>query len=90
MTQSLRARCGLATRALSTRARQKKPDWVGKSAWKVELGPLTYYFAVGKAALPAAVSAAPQASPPAQSGRPLDWWYDEGAGALYTLVVDAR
>ena len=72
----------------AARSRQKKPAWVDKSAWKMELGPLTYYFAVGKAAFGAATAA-----PPAQgsgNGRALDWWFDESAGALYTLVVEAR
>jgi hypothetical protein len=88
------------------RARQQRPAWAAKSAWKLELGPLTYYLAVGKApadsagtagaAGPAGASSgaapAPAAKNPAPpvSGRPLDWWYDEASGALYTLVVDAR
>lgn len=71
------------------RARQPRPQWVDKTTWKVELGPVTYYFAVGRAAFHAA--AAPgTGAPAASSGRPLDWWYDEAAGAFYTLVVDAR
>src|SRR5919199_2316363 len=70
------------------RARQPKPQWASRSAWKMELGPVTYYFAVGKAGFPSSVSAA--ADRPASSGRPLDWWYDEVAGILYTLVVEAR
>src|SRR5947207_8318485 len=56
-----------------TRARQSKPAWAGKSAWKMELGPLTYYFAVGKASATAASATAPKA----QTGRAIDWWYDE-------------
>jgi hypothetical protein len=71
------------------RARQPRPQWVSRSAWKMELGPLTYYFAVGKASFPASVSVTPQDAPPA-AGRPLDWWYDELAGIFYTLVVEAR
>ena len=67
------------------RARQKKPAWVSRGAWKMELGPLTYYFAVGKAGFGSVA-----AGPPPGSGRPLDWWYDPDGGALYTLVVDAR
>ena len=51
----------------------------------MELGPLTYYFAVGKAGFGSVA-----AGPPPGSGRPLDWWYDPDGGALYTLVVDAR
>ncbi len=70
------------------RARQPKPAWVAKGAWKMEFAPLTYYFAVGKAAFGAAQ--APSKAPPATSGRALDWWYDPDAGVLYTLVVDAR
>jgi hypothetical protein len=71
------------------RARQPRPQWVSRSAWKMELGPITYYFAVGKAGFPASLAAGPQDSPPA-AGRPLDWWYDELAGSFYTLVVEAR
>lgn len=72
----------------AARSRQKRPAWVDKSAWKLELGPLTYYFAVGKAAFG---SGAPAASTSASGGgRALDWWFDESAGALYTLVVEAR
>jgi hypothetical protein len=71
------------------RARQARPQWVSRSAWKMELGPITYYFAVGKAGLHAAASA-PAPTAPATAGRPLDWWYDDAAGAFYTLVVDAR
>lgn len=70
------------------RARQPRPQWVSRSAWKMELGPVTYYFAVGKASFQA-LSAERQDSP-AGPGRPLDWWYDELAGTLYTLVVEAR
>jgi len=44
---------------------------------------------VGKAGLHAGASA-PAPTPPATAGRPLDWWYDDAAGAFYTLVVDAR
>ncbi len=54
----------------------------------MELGPVTYYFAVGKAAFPSSVNNAP--ARPAGTGRPLDWWYDDMAGTLYTLVVEAR
>ena len=70
------------------RARQPRPQWVSRSAWKMELGPVTYYFAVGKAAFPSSVNNAPPR--PAGAGRPLDWWYDDMAGTLYTLVVEAR
>src|SRR6266478_6734902 len=73
-----------------SRARQPRPQWISRSAWKMELGPITYYFAVGKAGVHAAASApAPAVSAPT-AGRPLDWWYDDAAGAFYTLVVDAR
>ena len=71
----------------AARSRQPKPAWVAKSAWKMELGPITYYFAVGKAAFGSG-KGAPQKT--AISGRAIDWWYDADAGALYTLVVDAR
>ena len=71
-----------------SRARQAKPAWASKSAWKMEFAPLTYYFAVGKAGFGAA--AAPSKQPAATQGRALDWWYDSDAGVLYTLVVDAR
>src|SRR5436853_2060853 len=67
-----------------SRSRQPRPQWASRSAWKMDLGPITYYFAVGKAAFPASVSVTPQDSPPA-AGRPLDWWYDELAGIFYTL-----
>jgi hypothetical protein len=70
------------------RARQKKPQWAAKSAWKMELGPISYYFAVGKASSATATTTATATAP--QTGRPLDWWYDEFAGVFYTLVVDAR
>ena len=74
-----------------TRARQARPQWVSRSAWKMELGPVTYYFAVGKAGFTPAVAADQNATassnPP---GRPLDWWYDDVPGLFYTLVVDAR
>ena len=70
------------------RARQPRPQWVSRSAWKMELGPVTYYFAVGKAGFPSSVGAAPDRS--ASAGRPLDWWYDDAAAILYTLVVEAR
>jgi hypothetical protein len=76
-----------------SRARQQRPQWVARSAWKMELGPITYYFAVGKAAFVASAdgTAAGGGSVPAPgTGRPLDWWYDEPAGTFYTLVVDAR
>lgn len=75
------------------RSRQPRPQWVGKTTWKVELGPVTYYFGVGKSALPSAAPAAAATGSPAPAptaGRPLDWWYDDAAGAFYTLVVDAR
>ena len=77
------------------RSRQPRPQWVGKTTWKVELGPVTYYFGVGKSAVPAAAPAAAgtgpvSPSPAATAGRPLDWWYDDAAGVFYTLVVDAR
>src|SRR3954469_24543757 len=72
------------------RARQPRPQWVDKTAWKVELGPVTYYFAVGRAAFHGAAVTSKAPAPAASSGRPLDWWYDDAAGALYTLVVDAR
>ena len=72
------------------RARQARPQWVSRSAWKMELGPIIYYFAVGKAGLHVAASAPAPAAPAPTSGRPLDWWYDEAAGTFYTLVVDAR
>ena len=57
----------------------------------MELGPVTYYFAVGKAGFPRA-SAAPgsDAAPVSAAGRPLDWWFDDAAGIFYTLVVEAR
>ena len=70
------------------RARQKKPQWASRSAWKMELGPLTYYFAVGKASTAAGTATANAAA--SGTGRPLDWWYDEANGVFYTLVVDAR
>jgi hypothetical protein len=72
------------------RARQPRPQWVSRSAWKMELGPLTYYFAVGKAGFRAGATAAGPAAPAPTTGRPLDWWYDDAAGTFYTLVVDAR
>jgi hypothetical protein len=28
-----------------SRSRQQRPQWVARSAWKMELGPITYYFA---------------------------------------------
>ncbi len=71
------------------RARQPRPQWVSRSAWKMELGPLTYYFAVGKASFQPSLSATAQEAP-SGAGRPLDWWFDELAGTLYTLVVEAR
>ena len=74
----------------AARSRQSKPAWVGRSAWKMELGPITYYFAVGKAAFGAAPASATAGPPRGGNARPLDWWYDDVAGALYTLVVDAR
>jgi hypothetical protein len=73
----------------AARSRQARPAWADKGTWKMELGALTYYFAVGKAkfgATPAAKAPAAKAT----SGRPLDWWYDADNGVLYTLVVDAR
>lgn len=73
----------------AARARQPRPQWASRSAWKMELGPITYYFAVGKASFQPAVSTA-QADAPSSAGRPLDWWFDEVAGTLYTLVVEAR
>jgi hypothetical protein len=74
----------------ATRSRQQKPAWVARGAWKLELGPVTYYFAVGKAGFGAARTSAAPRREPSGNGRPLDWWYDDAAGALYTLVVDAR
>lgn len=71
----------------AARSRQSKPAWADKTTFKLELGPLTYYFAVGKAAFGSG-KGAPQKT--AGSGRAIDWWYDADAGALYTLVVDAR
>src|SRR5207237_9741491 len=73
----------------AARARQPRPQWVSRNAWKMELGPVTYYFAVGKASFQASVSTA-QGDAPSAAGRPLGWWFDEGAGTLYTLVVEAR
>src|SRR2546423_11726974 len=70
------------------RSRQPRPQWASRSAWKMELGPVTYYFAVGKAGFPSSVGTAPDRS--GSSGRPLDWWYDDVAAILYTLVVEAR
>src|SRR5689334_21082697 len=68
------------------RSRQKQPAWVAKGAWKMELRPVTYYFAVGKAGSAAAAGAGKGAGPSAPSGapapasssapapgRPLDW-----------------
>lgn len=72
------------------RSRQPRPEWVARSAWKMELGPITYYFAVGKAGFPAAAAASGPAAPTSTTGRPLDWWYDDAAAIFYTLVVDAR
>jgi len=72
----------------AARSRQKKPAWVDKGPWKMELGPLTYYFAVGKAAFGSGAPA--PAATASGNGRALDWWFDESAGALYTLVVEAR
>jgi hypothetical protein len=74
----------------AARARQPRPQWVSRSAWKMELGPVTYYFAVGKASFQARASAAPPGEAAPGAGRPLDWWYDDSSGVLYTLVVDAR
>src|SRR2546430_44908 len=71
-----------------SRARQPRPQWVSRSAWKMELGPVTYYFAVGKAAFPSSVNNAPPR--PVGTGRPLDWWYDDMAGAPYTPGGGAR
>src|SRR5919201_2008873 len=68
------------------RSRQPKPQWASRSAWKMELGPVTYYFAVGKAGFPSSVSA--PSDRPTSGGRPLDWWYDDVAAILYTLVVE--
>lgn len=72
------------------RSRQPRPQWVDKTAWKVELGPVTYYFAVGRATFHPAAAASKAPAPAATTGRPLDWWYDDAAGNFYTLVVDAR
>jgi hypothetical protein len=72
------------------RSRQARPQWVDKTTWKVELGPVTYYFAVGKASFHAAAPVSTAPAPAPSSGRPLDWWYDDAAGTFYTLVVDAR
>ena len=72
------------------RSRQPRPQWVSKSAWKMELGPVTYYFAVGKAGFPKAAAGSAPAAAATATGRPLDWWYDDAGGTLYTLVVDAR
>lgn len=74
----------------AARSRQAKPAWTARGAWKMELGPVTYYFAVGKAAFGGAPIAAAPGGQPSSSGRALDWWYDDAGGALYTLVVDAR
>ena len=71
----------------AARARQPKPAWADKTTWKIELGPLTYYFAVGKAGVGARNASVQKQE---TAGRPLDWWYDADAGVLYTLVVDAR
>lgn len=71
----------------AARSRQPRPAWVDKGTFKMELAPLTYYFAVGKAAFGSGKGAPQKTS---TSGRPIDWWYDADAGALYTLVVDAR
>src|SRR2546428_12822826 len=70
------------------RARQPRPQWVSRSAWKMELGPVTYYFAVGKAAFPSSVNNTPPR--PVGTGRPLDWWYDDMAGGPFTPGVEAR
>src|SRR5256885_12134375 len=67
-----------------SRARQPRPQWVSRSAWKMELGPVTYYFAVGKAAFPSSVNNAPPR--PVGTGRPLDWRYDDMAG--YDCTAD--
>ena len=72
----------------AARSRQQKPAWADKTTFKMELAPLTYYFAVGKAKFGAASAKAPAEK--ATSGRPIDWWYDADNGVLYTLVVDAR
>ncbi|HTO97556.1 MAG TPA: hypothetical protein VMK66_10975 [Myxococcales bacterium] len=72
------------------RARQPRPQWVSRSAWKMELGPLTYYFAVGKASLTASLAAEAAQETASAPSRPLDWWFDETAGIFYTLVVEAR
>jgi hypothetical protein len=73
------------------RSRQARPQWASKSAWKMDLGPVTYYFAVGKAGFARAAGAAGADTPSAPAaGRPLDWWYDDASATFYTLVVDAR
>jgi hypothetical protein len=86
----------IAQDKLALAKQPRKPTWVEKRAWKVELGPLSYYFAVGRApasgdATPLGVgnAAAGQGAPPG-SARVLDWYYDEPSGTLYTLAVDAR
>src|SRR3981189_4018106 len=66
-----------------TRARQARPQWGSRRAWKMELGPITYYFAVGKAGLPAAASAPPPTAR-VTAGRPLGWRHGDSWGALYT------
>src|SRR5574338_519279 len=42
------------------RARQPRPQWASRSAWKRELGPIAYYFAVSKASFQPSLSAGPQ------------------------------
>src|SRR5207248_11275528 len=41
------------------RARQPRPQWVSRSAWKMEPGPVTHDLEVGEAAYPSAVDNAP-------------------------------
>jgi hypothetical protein len=79
------------------RAKQARPEWVSRNAWKLELGPVTYYFAVGRAPQDASVplpsgtgSAGAVHAGSGGAARTLDWYWDEGSGVLYALVVDAR
>jgi|GraSoiStandDraft_4_1057263.scaffolds.fasta_scaffold12801_4 hypothetical protein len=73
------------------RSRQSRPQWASKRAWKMDLGPVTYYFAVGKAGFPrAAAAGGADSASGAPPGRPLDWWFDDASATFYSLVVDAR
>jgi len=77
------------------RARQKeRPVWVGHKGWFIEEKNRRLYFGAGASPkLPdGTLDSADFSGVEARTAGPpaLDWYFDAGAGVLYTLIVEER